>query len=91
MTEEEFSSEALDREFQEVLDELVGETGLEKFRVEYEKLIDALKKSDENKTRLMKKTHELNAEIASNALKLATAVKLSQEDETTITSLKKVH
>ncbi|XP_029632383.1 cilia- and flagella-associated protein 58 [Salmo trutta] len=86
---DENSFESLEKEFQEVLDELVGDKSLDKFRVEYEKLTNALKKSHESEKRLMTKCRELNAEIVSNSVKVATALKLSQEDQTTITSLKK--
>lgn len=73
-----------------MLSELLGDKSLEKFRMEYEKLTNALKKSHESEKRLMTKCRELNAEIVSNSAKVATALKLSQEDQTTITSLKKV-
>lgn len=78
-------------EFQMILNELVGDKSMDKIRVEYEKLIHALKKSRENEKRLMSKCRELNAEIVSTSTKVAAALKLSQEDETTIASLKKVH
>ncbi|XP_006630821.2 cilia- and flagella-associated protein 58 [Lepisosteus oculatus] len=81
--------ETLEKDFQEVLNELMGDKSLEKFRAEYEKLHKALKKSHESEKRLMAKCRELNAEIVSNSVKVATALKLSQEDQTTITSLKK--
>jgi len=81
--------EALEKDFQEVLNELTGDKSLEKFRVEYEKLHHALKKSHESEKRLMGKCRELNAEIVANAAKVSTALKLSQEDQTTISSLKK--
>lgn len=67
----------------------MGDKSLEKFRVEYEKLHRALKKSHESEKRLMQKCRELNAEIVANASKVQTALKLSQEDQTTIASLKK--
>ncbi|KAM8741734.1 cilia- and flagella-associated protein 58 [Acanthopagrus schlegelii] len=76
-------------EFQMVLNELVGDKSMDKVRVEYEKLIHALKKSRENEKRLMSKCRELNAEIVSTSTKVAAALKISQEDETTITSLKR--
>uniref|UniRef100_A0A8C4GHZ6 Cilia- and flagella-associated protein 58 central coiled coil domain-containing protein n=1 Tax=Dicentrarchus labrax TaxID=13489 RepID=A0A8C4GHZ6_DICLA len=75
--------------FQMVLNELVGDKSMDKVRVEYEKLIRALKKSRENEKRLMSKCRELNAEIVSTSTKVAAALKLSQEDETTIASLKR--
>ena len=68
----------------------MGDRSLEKFRIEYEKLHRALKKSHESEKRLMQKCRELNAEIVANSAKVATALKLSQEDQTTISSLKKV-
>merc|ERR1712093_48475 len=67
----------------------VGDKSLEHFRLEYEKLHRALKKSHESEKRLIKKCRELNAEIVSNAVKVQTALKLSQEDQATIASLKK--
>mmetsp|Transcript_11726 Transcript_11726/g.15306 ORF Transcript_11726/g.15306 Transcript_11726/m.15306 type:complete len:887 (-) Transcript_11726:297-2957(-) len=90
--ESEFSTgafEALERDFQEVLSELVGDKSLEKFRVEYEKLHRALRKSHEQEKRLVKKCRELNAEIVNNAAKVQTALKLSQEDQANIATLRK--
>lgn len=52
-----------------------------RFRVEYEKLHKALKKSHESEKRLMSKCRELNAEIVSNSSKVAQALKLSQDDQ----------
>lgn len=86
---EDSAFESLEKDFQEVLHELMQEKGLEKFRVEYEKLHRALKKSHESEKRLMQKCRELNAEIVAHSAKVATALKLSQEDQTTIASLKK--
>ncbi|KAK1802577.1 hypothetical protein P4O66_004231 [Electrophorus voltai] len=87
-TEEENSYEALEKEFQQVLSELLEDKALDKFRLEYEKLTKTLKKYHESEKRLMTKCRELNAEIAANSVKVATALKLSQEDQTTITTLK---
>merc|ERR1719253_459977 len=81
--------EALERDFQEVLTELVGDKSLERFRQEYEKLHRALKKSHDSEKRLIKKCRELNSEIVSNAAKVQTALKLSEEDQSTISALKK--
>ena len=81
--------ESLERDFQQVLTELVGDKSLERFRQEYEKLHRALKKSHESEKRLIKKCRELNSEIVSNAAKVQTALKLSQEDQNTIASLKR--
>lgn len=62
---------------------------LEKFRLEYEKLHRALKKSHEQEKRLVKKCKELNAEILNNQAKIKTALRLSQDDQKTITHLQK--
>ncbi|XP_037605427.1 cilia- and flagella-associated protein 58 [Sebastes umbrosus] len=75
-------------EFHMVLDELAGDKSMEKIRMEYQKLIHALKMSQENEKRLMSKCRELNAEVVSTSTKVSAALKLSKEDETTVTSLK---
>ncbi|KAI8476303.1 MAG: flagellar associated protein [Monoraphidium minutum] len=81
--------EAMEQDFQEVLDELAGDKSLERFRIEYEKLYRTLKKSHDNEKRLVRKCRELNGEIVSNAAKVATALKLSEEDQATIAALKR--
>ena len=90
--EPEFSAaafEALERDFQEVLANLVGDKSLERFRHEYEKLHRALKRSHEHEKKLIKKVRDLNTEIVNNAAKVHTALKLSQEDQNTIATLRK--
>uniref|UniRef100_A0A061SN17 Flagellar associated protein n=1 Tax=Tetraselmis sp. GSL018 TaxID=582737 RepID=A0A061SN17_9CHLO len=86
---QESAFEQLERDFQQVLEELVGDQSLERFRVEYEKIHRALKKSHESEKRLIKKCRELNSEIVANASKVQTALKLSEEDQNTIQALKK--
>ncbi len=81
--------EALERDFRSVLNELVGDKSLERFRQEYEKLHFTLKKSHENEKRLIKKCRELNTEIVSNASKIQTALRLSLQDQNSIALLKK--
>ncbi|KAJ7531789.1 hypothetical protein O6H91_14G058500 [Diphasiastrum complanatum] len=81
--------EALERDFQEVLQELQGDKALDRFRAEYEKLHRALKKSHESEKRLIKKCRELNTEILANAGKVQNALKLNEEDQNTILALKK--
>ncbi|PRW33224.1 flagellar associated isoform A [Chlorella sorokiniana] len=75
--------------FQEVLAQLAGDTQLERFREEYEKVFRALKKSHDSEKRLVKRCRELNAEIVAGAAKVQAALKLSEEDQATITALKK--
>eukprot|EP01116_Phalansterium_solitarium_P023261 TRINITY_DN805_c0_g1_i2.p1 TRINITY_DN805_c0_g1~~TRINITY_DN805_c0_g1_i2.p1 ORF type:complete len:893 (+),score=388.33 TRINITY_DN805_c0_g1_i2:142-2820(+) len=81
--------ESLDKNFQEVLNELVGDQNLDRFRVEYEKLFRAVKKSHDSEKKLIKRCREMNAEIITNASKVQTALKLSQDDHKTIGALKK--
>ena len=65
----------------------MGDSTLEKFRLEYEKLHRALKKSHDQEKRLVKKCRELNSEIVNNQAKIKTALRLSQEDQKTIANL----
>jgi chromosome segregation ATPase len=80
--------DALERDFREVLNELVGDKSLDRFRLEYEKLHHTLKKSHENEKRLIKKCRELNQEIVVNAAKISTALRLSQQDHDSIKILR---
>lgn len=87
---EESAFEALEKDFQEVINLLKGDNTLEKFRTEYEKLYAVLKKSHENEKRLMEKCRQLNAELVVNSSKVAALTKLSRDDRGTIASLKTV-
>ncbi|KAL3698998.1 hypothetical protein R1sor_017020 [Riccia sorocarpa] len=78
----------LEREFQDVLQELQNDRSLDRFRVEYEKLHRALKKSHESEKRLIKKCRELNSEIVQNAAKVQNALSMTEEDQTLIMALK---
>ena len=81
--------EALERDFKEVLNAMVGEKSMERFKAEYEKLHRALKTSYESEKRLVKRCKELNETIVSNATRVKAAIKLTQEDSNTIGVLKK--
>ena len=81
--------EEIEREFQDVVQDLVGDANLERFRIEYEKLYRALRKSHEQEKRLVRKCRELNGEIVNNAAKVQTALKLSQEDQARLQTLQK--
>lgn len=78
------------QEFYTVLDELVGDQSVDQVRLEFEKLIETLKKSRGNEKRLMAKCRELNAEIVSTSTKVSAALQLSHDDQSTIASLKRV-
>ncbi|NXK07397.1 CFA58 protein, partial [Herpetotheres cachinnans] len=85
---EESAFEALEKDFQEVINLLKADKTLEKFRIEYEKLHAVMKKSHENEKRLMEKCRELNAELVVNSSKVAVLTKLSKDDQGTIASMK---
>ncbi|NWS57230.1 CFA58 protein, partial [Chunga burmeisteri] len=85
---EESAFEALEKDFQEVINLLKEEKTLEKFRIEYEKLHAVMKKSHENEKRLMEKCRELNAELVVNSSKVAALKQLSKDDQETISSMK---
>ena len=78
----------LENDFQEIINELTDDPNLDRFRIEYEKIHNALKKSNSSNARLQTKCRELNAEIVANASKVAHALKLSQDDQATVESLK---
>lgn len=81
--------EALEVDFDNVLSELEADPLLERFRLEYETLYRALKKSHESERRLLKKCRELTSEITNTSNKVATATKMSLEDQALILQLKK--
>ena len=81
--------EALEREFQEVFQTMSADHSLDRFRGEYEKIYRLLKRSTEHERKLIKKVRELNTEIVNNASKVHTALKLSQDDQNTISTLHK--
>ncbi|KNC50915.1 flagellar associated protein [Thecamonas trahens ATCC 50062] len=81
--------EALERDFQETLQQLVGDSSLAKFRQEYSKLHRALSKSYASEKRLLNRCKALQGEIVSNSAKVQQALKMSQEDQKTIAQLTK--
>ena len=56
---------SLEKDFQEVISELTDDPKLTKFRIEYEKVHEALKSSLSSNGRLQRQCRELNAEIGS--------------------------
>lgn len=86
--EEDNTYDSLEKDFQEVSAELSADKNLEKFRIEYEKLYLALKKSHESERRLMSRCRELNAELTAGTAKLTAVQKTSQDDKNTIASQK---
>ena len=83
--------EALEKDFNSVLATMVDASGgsMSRFKEEYEKLHRALKTSYESEKRLVKKCKELTDTIAGNLTRVKAAIKLTNEDSTTIAVLKK--
>eukprot|EP00397_Hematodinium_sp_SG-2012_P012112 GEMP01012273.1.p1 GENE.GEMP01012273.1~~GEMP01012273.1.p1 ORF type:complete len:841 (+),score=238.85 GEMP01012273.1:28-2550(+) len=86
--EKDAAYDAIEKEVKQTILDIKGDRSLDSFRDEYEKLAEALKKSHDNEERLIKKCRELNTEIQQSTSKVQTALKLSQEDQATIESLK---
>ena len=80
---------SLERDFNEAMSALEGEESLGHFRLEYEKLYRALKKSHASEKQIVAQCQQLTQELLSNAAKMQAAVKLSQGDHSTIEALKK--
>jgi len=72
---------SLEKDFQEVISELTDDPKLTRFRIEYEKIHDALKRILEANGRLQRQNRELNAEIVSNSAKVAQVTKICQDDQ----------
>ena len=68
---------------------MVGEKSMDRFRTEYERLHRALRTSYENEKRLFKRCKDMNESITNNAARVKGAIKLTQEDASTITVLKR--
>ncbi|GET93602.1 hypothetical protein, conserved [Leishmania tarentolae] len=80
---------ALERDFEEVMCALEGEESLGHFRLEYDKLFRALKKTRNSENDIAAQCQQLTQELLSNAAKMQAAVKLAQGDHSTIEALKK--
>ncbi|KAG5464352.1 hypothetical protein LSCM1_00534 [Leishmania martiniquensis] len=81
--------DSLERDFKEAMSALEGEESLGHFRLEYEKLYKALKKSRASENEMVAECQKLTQELLSNAAKMQAAVKLAQGDHSTIEALKK--
>ncbi|XP_061228374.1 cilia- and flagella-associated protein 58 [Neopsephotus bourkii] len=85
---DESAFEALEKDFQDVINQLKEDKALEKFLIEYEKLHTVLKKTHENEKCLMEKCRKLNDDLVANSSKVAALTKLSKDDWNTIASMK---
>ncbi|CBH18102.1 MENG [Trypanosoma equiperdum] len=81
--------ENLQKDFEEAMAALAEHESFDRFRMEYDVLYRALRKSHDSEKRLVKRCQQLTQELMSNAAKVQAALKLSQSDHTTIDALKK--
>lgn len=78
----------IEKEFSTVMKGLGGDKKLLPFRVQHEKLFQALKKSIQHEKFLAEKCNELSSEVTHNVSKVRDALKLSQQDQNAIVMLK---
>lgn len=78
----------IESNFKSILNELEGDTALQAFRVEHEKLFHALKKSYHQERYLAKRCEELSREITNNAARVREVIQSSQQDQSTINLLR---
>lgn len=78
----------MERNFHKIVQELVADRSLDRFRQEYEKLHAALVESHEMNAQLIEKCRSLNNDILANANKVSSVMQLSQNDQRTIAGLR---
>ncbi len=78
----------IENEFNAVINGLGIDAKLAPFRVQYEKLFEALKKSIHQEKYLAKKCIDLTSEVSQNASKVRDALNLSRQDQNAIMMLK---
>lgn len=85
---EETNLSELAQEYEDVMDEMLQDANLDKFRVQFEKLHDALQEATKSNGRLQVKNREVNAELVANTAKTAQSLKQNQDDQVAILQLK---
>ena len=80
--------ENLEKNFQKMIGGLIQDEAFDGFREQYESIYKAFLQSQENNKKLVQKVRELNAEILANATKVNSVLKLSEDDQRTISGLK---
>ena len=78
----------MEKDFQDVLQELAADASLEHFRRQYERLHRALMSSHENEKKLLHRCKNLNQDIVGNAGKLQVALELTKEEAQNVTILR---
>lgn len=80
--------EDLEKNFQVTIAGLISDHAFDGFRGQYEAIYNAFVNSQKNNELLVQKCRELNSEILANATKINSVLKLSEDDQRTIASLK---
>lgn len=80
---------ALEQDFNTVMEAMSEDDSLDHFRVEFEKMFTAFRRSHFSEQKLAKKCQDLTQDLLGNAAKMQAAVKLAQGDHSTIEALKK--
>ncbi|EAY11967.1 hypothetical protein TVAG_271500 [Trichomonas vaginalis G3] len=80
--------EDLEKSFQVTIAGLISDHAFDGFRGQYESIYNAFIKSQKNNELLVQKCRELNSEILANATKINSVLRLSEDDQRTIASLK---
>lgn len=80
--------DSLERNFHKVIQDLVTDQSLDRFREEYERLHAELVKSHENNQELINRCRDMNNSILANANKVSSVLTLSQNDQRTIAGLR---
>ena len=80
--------ESLEKNFQTMIASLIADHSFDGFRQQYEAIYNSFIESQKNNKLLVQKVRELNAEILANATKVNSVLKLSEDDQRTISGLK---
>ena len=94
MSEKDFGGDTesfadIERSFESVVSEILGDRSLDTFRAEYERLHAAFVQSHTNNSALLERCRALNDEITTNSSKIQEALRFSQQDQRTITHLRR--
>ena len=77
---DEASYAVIERDFHEIISELIGDSSLDDFRAHYEKLHASLRKTHENEKVLVARVRELAQQLQQNQTKMKHALRMSRED-----------
>merc|ERR1712123_497850 len=78
----------LEAEYEAVMEEMLEDPNLDKFRDQFEKLHGAWSEAKESNVRLQNQNRQVNAELLANSSKVAQTLKQTQDDQVAIMQLK---